>query len=151
MTSRGWPAPAKLNLFLQVTGRRPDGFHELQTAFQIIDLCDSLDFEVCDGGTVKRVAGNVAVAPEEDLVVTSVMPCVRKQGEADRALESSQTEAGHRHVDHVVTTKVRIDLDLIELVERSRSSSRFLRPHPHTHALSLPPSLLPPSLRVSRQ
>ena len=69
MTSRGWPAPAKLNLFLQVTGRRPDGFHELQTVFQIIDLCDSLDFEVRDDGLVKRVAGSAAVAPEEDLVV----------------------------------------------------------------------------------
>lgn len=69
MTSRDWPAPAKLNLFLQVTGRRPDGFHELQTVFQIIDLCDSLDFEVRDDGLVKRVAGSAAVAPEEDLVV----------------------------------------------------------------------------------
>lgn len=69
MTSRDWPAPAKLNLFLQVTGRRPDGFHEVQTVFQIIDLCDSLDFEVRDDGLVKRVAGSAAVAPEEDLVV----------------------------------------------------------------------------------
>jgi len=69
VTSRDWPAPAKLNLFLQVTGRRPDGFHELQTVFQIIDLCDSLDFEVRDDGLVKRVAGSAAVAPEEDLVV----------------------------------------------------------------------------------
>jgi hypothetical protein len=34
-----WPAPAKLNLFLHVTGRRPDGYHELQTLFQLIDLC----------------------------------------------------------------------------------------------------------------
>jgi len=69
VTSRDWPAPAKLNLFLQVTGRRPDGFHELQTVFQFIDLCDSLDFEVRDDGLVKRVAGSAAVAPEEDLVV----------------------------------------------------------------------------------
>ncbi len=112
----------------------------------------SLAFQhMMQGAVIKTFFSEVVERPEEDLVVTSVMPCVRKQGEADRALESSQTEAGHRHVDHVVTTKVRIDLDLIELVERSRSSSRFLRPHPHTHALSLPPTLLPPSLRVSRQ
>jgi 4-diphosphocytidyl-2-C-methyl-D-erythritol kinase len=58
-----------LNLFLHVTGRRPDGFHELQTAFQIVDLCDSLDFEVCDDGRIERVAGNPAVAPADDLVV----------------------------------------------------------------------------------
>ena len=78
MTSRGWPAPAKLNLFLQVTGRRPDGFHELQTVFQIIDLCDSLDFEVRDDGLVKRVAGSAAVAPEEDLVVRAALLLQRR-------------------------------------------------------------------------
>jgi 4-diphosphocytidyl-2-C-methyl-D-erythritol kinase len=36
------PAPAKLNLFLHVTGRRPDGYHLLQSAFQLIDRCDTL-------------------------------------------------------------------------------------------------------------
>lgn len=41
-----WPAPAKLNLFLHVTGRRHDGYHELQTVFQLIDLCDELQFEL---------------------------------------------------------------------------------------------------------
>ena len=38
-----WSAPAKLNLMLHVVGRRPDGYHELQTVFQLIDLCDSLE------------------------------------------------------------------------------------------------------------
>ena len=37
-----WPAPAKLNLFLHVTGRRADGYHELQTLFQLIDLADDI-------------------------------------------------------------------------------------------------------------
>ena len=40
-----WPAPAKLNLFLHILGRRPDGYHELQTAFQFVDLCDELVLE----------------------------------------------------------------------------------------------------------
>ena len=44
--SKHWPAPAKLNLFLQVTGQRADGYHELQTLFQFIDHCDSLDFQI---------------------------------------------------------------------------------------------------------
>jgi 4-diphosphocytidyl-2-C-methyl-D-erythritol kinase len=39
-----WPAPAKLNLFLHLTGRRQDGYHELQTVFQLIDYCDELSF-----------------------------------------------------------------------------------------------------------
>ena len=38
VSSGPWPAPAKLNLFLQVTGRRPDGYHELQTVFQFLDF-----------------------------------------------------------------------------------------------------------------
>jgi 4-diphosphocytidyl-2-C-methyl-D-erythritol kinase len=93
VTSRGWPAPAKLNLFLQVTGRRPDGFHELQTVFQIIDLCDSLDFEVCDDGLVKRVAGNAAVAPEEDLVVRAAR-LLRRRG----AVEQGVRIAVHKRI-----------------------------------------------------
>ncbi len=39
------PAPAKLNLFLHIVGRRADGYHELQTAFQFVDLCDQLSFD----------------------------------------------------------------------------------------------------------
>ncbi|WP_137222675.1 4-(cytidine 5'-diphospho)-2-C-methyl-D-erythritol kinase [Shewanella sp. MEBiC00475] len=46
--SKRWPAPAKLNLFLHVTGQRADGYHELQTLFQFIDHCDYLDFQITD-------------------------------------------------------------------------------------------------------
>ena len=42
------PAPAKLNLFLHVIGRKPDGMHLLESVFSMIDLCDYLDFEVLD-------------------------------------------------------------------------------------------------------
>ena len=41
----GVPAPAKLNFFLHITGRRVDGYHNLETVFQLIDLADTLDFE----------------------------------------------------------------------------------------------------------
>ena len=41
-----WPAPAKLNLMLRITGRRADGYHELQTVFQFLDLCDELRFQI---------------------------------------------------------------------------------------------------------
>src|SRR5262245_3658320 len=41
----GVPAPAKLNLFLHITGRRPDGYHELQSVFVPVDLADRLDFQ----------------------------------------------------------------------------------------------------------
>lgn len=64
-----WPAPAKLNLFLHVTGRRPDGFHDLQTLFQLIELADTIAITVCEDGRIERVAGAAGVAPEDDLAV----------------------------------------------------------------------------------
>jgi 4-diphosphocytidyl-2-C-methyl-D-erythritol kinase len=64
-----WPAPAKLNLFLHVTGRRADGFHTLQTVFQMLDLCDELWIEPTVGGGISRPEGPEWIAPERDLVV----------------------------------------------------------------------------------
>ena len=64
-----WRAPAKLNLFLHVTGRRPDGFHDLQTLFQLIDLCDDIVIDVREDGRIERTAGPPGVPPESDLVV----------------------------------------------------------------------------------
>src|SRR5262245_22646571 len=49
-----WPAPAKLNLFLHITGRRPDGYHELQTVFQLVDLCDTIGIRTRDDGRIER-------------------------------------------------------------------------------------------------
>ena len=63
-----WPAPAKLNLFLHVVGRRADGLHELQTLFQLIDHVDRLGFALREDGDI-CVQGAVAVHPEDDLTV----------------------------------------------------------------------------------
>jgi 4-diphosphocytidyl-2-C-methyl-D-erythritol kinase len=64
-----WPAPAKLNLFLHVVGRRRDGFHDLQTLFQLVDLCDTVGLAPRDDGRITRVEGLAGVAPEADLAV----------------------------------------------------------------------------------
>ena len=64
-----WPAPAKLNLFLHVTGRRADGYHELQTLFQLLDLCDTLTISLREDGLIERPAGAAGVAPEADLTL----------------------------------------------------------------------------------
>jgi 4-diphosphocytidyl-2-C-methyl-D-erythritol kinase len=64
-----WPAPGKLNLFLHVVGRRPDGYHELQTAFQFIDLCDRLWFYERPARVFERLGEVPGVVPAEDLVV----------------------------------------------------------------------------------
>ena len=73
-----WPAPAKLNLFLHILRRRPDGYHELQTCFQFVDLCDEITIEVRADGRIRRAADIADVAEDADL-------CVR----AARALQSA--------------------------------------------------------------
>jgi 4-diphosphocytidyl-2-C-methyl-D-erythritol kinase len=64
-----WPAPAKLNLFLHITGRRPDGYHDLQTIFQLIERCDQIGLAVRSDGDIRRGAGLPEVEPEQDLAV----------------------------------------------------------------------------------
>jgi len=80
MSDRSWPAPAKLNLFLHVLGRRPDGYHELQTCFQFIDLCDELRIERRPDGQIRRSAGAAGVAAESDLSVRSALALQRAAG-----------------------------------------------------------------------
>jgi 4-diphosphocytidyl-2-C-methyl-D-erythritol kinase len=67
--NREWPAPAKLNLFLHVVGRRPDGYHLLQTVFRFIDLADTLRFEPRTDGSIVLATPTAGVPPEQDLVV----------------------------------------------------------------------------------
>lgn len=62
------PAPAKLNLFLHITGRRSDGYHLLQSAFMIIDWCDTLHVEARSDGGLSREDLTTAL-PEDDLVL----------------------------------------------------------------------------------
>jgi 4-diphosphocytidyl-2-C-methyl-D-erythritol kinase len=77
-----WPAPAKLNLFLHIVGRRADGYHELQTLFQFVDLCDDIFIDVRQDGEIRLIEGAPGVPPESDL-------CVR----AARALKAATASA----------------------------------------------------------
>ena len=65
-----WPAPAKLNLFLRITGRRADGYHTLQTVFRLLEWGDTVYLRPRDDGQVLRVgAGPAGVAEADDLLV----------------------------------------------------------------------------------
>jgi 4-diphosphocytidyl-2-C-methyl-D-erythritol kinase len=63
------PAPAKLNLFLHVVGRRPDGYHLLQTQFCFIGLADTLHFKLRQDGVVRRVTEVSGVPEAQDLCI----------------------------------------------------------------------------------
>ena len=80
--SKQWPAPAKLNLFLHVNGRRADGYHELQTLFQFIEQCDYLDFEITAENTLRLHSNINNVVPDSDNLIL-------------RAAKSLQTHTGY--------------------------------------------------------
>jgi len=86
------PAPAKLNLFLHITGRRADGYHLLQSVFMLVDWCDTLHFERRASGAISREdLGNGPPLPAEDLIV--------------RAARALQAATGCREGAHIGVTK----------------------------------------------
>jgi 4-diphosphocytidyl-2-C-methyl-D-erythritol kinase len=80
-----WLAPAKLNLFLHVTGRRADGYHELQTLFQLIDLCDTIAIRVLEDGRIERPMGPADVDPDSDLTMRAARALQAATGTASGA------------------------------------------------------------------
>jgi 4-diphosphocytidyl-2-C-methyl-D-erythritol kinase len=84
------PAPGKLNLLLHVLGKRPDGYHELQTVFRLIDRCDRVGVHVRRDGVIERMNPLSGLAPEADLCVRAARLLQQASGTrlgADLALE----------------------------------------------------------------
>lgn len=79
-----WPAPAKINLFLHVLGRRDDGYHRLQTLFQFLDYGDELRFHLREDGQIRRSAGPAEIPEDSDLAVRAARAlraeCAGRQG-----------------------------------------------------------------------
>ena len=75
-----WPAPGKLNLFLHIVGRRSDGYHLLQTAFQFIDLCDELSFWHRVDGVIERVGEVAGVPAGADLALRAARVLAAQHG-----------------------------------------------------------------------
>jgi 4-diphosphocytidyl-2-C-methyl-D-erythritol kinase len=76
-------APAKLNLFLHVVGRRPDGYHELQSVMQLIDWCDILHFQTNKNGVVRRLTDLSYAAEDDDIVVKAARKLQKLSGVSD--------------------------------------------------------------------
>ncbi|ORU91248.1 MAG: 4-(cytidine 5'-diphospho)-2-C-methyl-D-erythritol kinase [Cycloclasticus sp. symbiont of Poecilosclerida sp. M] len=79
-----WPAPAKLNLLLKITGQRAGGYHQLQTVFQLLTICDWLNFTPNNDGSINLLDDNSGVPKQENLIVHA----------ATLLKESSGIEAG---------------------------------------------------------
>jgi 4-diphosphocytidyl-2-C-methyl-D-erythritol kinase len=75
-----WPAPAKLNLFLHVTGRRPDGYHELQTLFQILDWGDELLISANNSGQISRSCNIDGIPEAEDICMRAARLLMSRHG-----------------------------------------------------------------------
>jgi len=83
---RRYPAPAKLNLFLHVLGRRPDGYHLLQTAFRLIDRCDWLRFTPRKDGEIRLARAIPGIADDENLAARAAR-LLQSEGEAHAGVE----------------------------------------------------------------
>lgn len=83
---RWWPAPAKLNLFLHVTGQRADGFHNLQTVFQLLEWGDEIGIEPTEDARIERVAGPESIASHTDLSVRAAHALQKATGSRRGAL-----------------------------------------------------------------
>ncbi len=75
-----FPAPAKLNLFLHVVGRRPDGYHLLQTVFRFLDFSDELSLQVRTDGVIKLHTPIAGVPEEQDLCVRAAKLLQQRAG-----------------------------------------------------------------------
>ncbi len=78
--SKTWFAPAKINLFLHINSKRDDGYHNLQTIFQLIDYCDELKFSTTKSAEIIRVSGNECVHENKDLIILAAQALQRETG-----------------------------------------------------------------------
>ncbi len=96
-TNTAWPAPAKLNLMLHITGRRDDGYHELQTVFQFIDFADELVFKIRSDTQIIRHCENFEIPAEQDIIVRAahlLRQCFAQEKLASTAaINTSATDA----------------------------------------------------------
>ncbi|MEM7206910.1 MAG: 4-(cytidine 5'-diphospho)-2-C-methyl-D-erythritol kinase [Pseudomonadota bacterium] len=85
-----WPSPAKLNLILRITGPRPDGYHELQTMFQLLDYGDDIDIAATTDGVIETKTAVPGVNQENDLCVLAARLLKRETGTHQGAVISLQ-------------------------------------------------------------
>ena len=84
-----WPSPAKLNLFLYITGQRADGYHTLQTLFQFLDYGDTIDITPRSDGEIHLLTPVEGVAHEDNLIVRAARSLMKAASESNRLPKGS--------------------------------------------------------------
>ena len=79
-----WPSPAKLNLFLYITGQRADGYHTLQTLFQFLDYGDTISIELRDDGDIRLLTPVEGVEHEDNLIVRAARLLMKTAADSGR-------------------------------------------------------------------
>jgi 4-diphosphocytidyl-2-C-methyl-D-erythritol kinase len=87
--STRWPSPAKLNLFLYITGQRADGYHTLQTLFQFLDYGDTITIDVRHDGELRLLTPVDGVPNEENLIIRAARMLMRAAAESGRLPEGA--------------------------------------------------------------
>lgn len=82
-----WPAPAKLNLFLRITGRRPDGYHALQTVFRLLEWGDRIGLRLRDDGLVTRQGARVAGIDDADDLTSRAANLLAKEAKVSKGVD----------------------------------------------------------------
>lgn len=75
-----YPAPAKINLFLHITGQRADGYHNLQSVFQLLDYADTVNIKPTTDGIIKRTTDIAGVPEQEDLCIRAALALQQATG-----------------------------------------------------------------------
>ena len=84
-----WPSPAKLNLFLYITGQRADGYHTLQTLFQFLDYGDTIDIAPRGDGEIRLLTPVEGVEHEDNLIVRAARLLMKAASESNRLPQGS--------------------------------------------------------------
>ena len=82
-----WPAPAKLNLFLQITGRRPDGYHTLQTVFRLLDWGDRIRLRPRSDGLIRRIGDSAVGVDEADDLAVKAAKVMQEAGKMHQGVD----------------------------------------------------------------
>lgn len=75
-----WLSPAKINLFLHINSKRENGYHNLQTIFQLLDYCDELTFSPTEDGVIQRMSGNDDIPEVQDLIIRAAIALQQATG-----------------------------------------------------------------------